>query len=168
LQPLFAAIPPVNCPPERLLEALTLPDNASKTWARGCIDWEKPESVKGVFDGTDFTALACSFLQASSCANAEARRLAGLLVAGIGPRLIESSHRDRIVQRVIFLAAHDPDANVRPAGRKAAEALGIADRVPNTPNPAPTPANSSPSSQPDSVDSALEELLRNEESSFAA
>ena len=158
LQPLFAGELPV-CQPEHLLEALVLPDKGTKTWAREWVEWEQPESVKAFFAGTDSTVLASSFLRASSSPDAETRQLAGILVVGIGPRVLETPHHERLIQRVVFLAAHDPDASVRPAGRKAAEAIGITDRIPNTPAPPPPPENNSPSSEPDIEDAMLDELL---------
>ena len=158
LQSLFVGQTPACCPSERLLEALAMPDKQSKSWARGCVDWEKPEAVKAAFDGTSSTALVATFLQASSSSHGESRQLAGLLAAGVGPRIVETPHCDRVVQRVIFLAAYDPDPNARQAGRKAAEILDIADRVPSTPPPAPE--DGCQACGPDLGDPDLDELIR--------
>ena len=166
LQPLFAANSRSCCQAARLLEALSLPDKRSKSWVRGCLEWENPESVKTTFEGVDSATLVSSFLQTSASQHPEGRRLAGLLAAGIGPRLMETPHRDRVVQRVIFLAAHDADAKVRPAGRKAAEALGIADRVPNTPAPPPTPEDKKQGSEPEDRGQEIDNLLRELESNL--
>ena len=155
LQPLFANVAPICRQPDRLLAALALPDQQSNIWVRACVAWKEPDSVQALFAGTDSPTLVASFLQASAGPHAEVRQLAGWLAAGVGPRLLETSHRERIIQRIIYLAAHDPDAGVRPAGRKAAEALGIADLVPVT----PPPENHHQSSEPDAGDQSLDELL---------
>jgi len=160
LQPLFAELSPACPQPEHLLEALALSGDQSSKWIRQGIDWTKPEAVRTTFDGTDSTKLAASFLQASASPHTEARQIAGLLAAGIGSRLAEASHRDRIIQRVICLAAHDSDADVRQAGHKAAESLGIVDRVPTTPTPAPPKNNNDQGPAADAEDQMLEQLLQ--------
>ena len=163
LQPLLLGPVPLRCPPKRLLEALALPDRPSKDWVRACVNWNQPEAVKAALSEVDATVLAASFLQASASGIAESRQLAGLLAAGVGLRLLETSHRDLVTRRVIFLAAHDPDATSREAGVKAARALGLADKLPITPPPPPTTTKSAaavPESEPSDTDIALEDLLR--------
>ena len=145
--------------PGRLFEALRLPGVKGADWVRRCIDWESPDAVRSVFAEIDPAVLMEVFLQASSAPQPESRRLAGWLAAGLGPAWAESPSRDRLLQRVVYLAAHDPDAEVRQAGIKAAEALGITDRVPATPPPpSNAPDNSDPGSA-DDADQALEQLL---------
>jgi hypothetical protein len=145
--------------PGRLLEALRLPGIKGAEWVRRCIDWESPDAVRSVFGGIEPAVLAEVFLQASSAPQAAPRRLAGWLAAGLGLALAETPSRDRLLQRVVYLAAHDPDAEVRQAGTRAAEALGITERVPATPPPpSNVPVNSDPGSA-DPADEALEQLL---------
>ena len=167
LQPLFVEDSPVGGDYGRLLSALALHDEKSKSWARRSLEWEKPEAVKAAFEPTATDVLVSSFLQATASTVPAARQLGALLAAGIGLRLLETSLRDRVVQRVVFLAAHDPDASsVRPAGRKAAEALGIADQVPSPSIPPAPPPGNTPDPQPDETDQMLEDLLREMEQGF--
>ena len=160
VQPLFSENPPACCDPKRLLEALALPGSRSKNWAQASVEWDKPESVKRVFERTDSAILASSFLQSSASAYTQARQLAGLLAAGIGQRLLETAQRDRVVQRVAFLAAHDPEASVRAAGCKAAVALGIPHGGPNLPTSPRPPEDKKVGAEPSVQDPALDELLR--------
>jgi hypothetical protein len=165
LQPVFSGPVPLSGQPERVLQALVLPNKQGVKWARECLDWGNPEALRNAFGGMDSIVLASAFLEASASHHAEARQMAGLLASGAGPRLLETPHRVLLLQRIISLAAHDPDAQVRVAGRQAAEVLGIADKIPNTPAPPPPPSGDDSDTQcsgPQDID--LEALLREMES----
>jgi hypothetical protein len=152
LQPLFEFLTPTSRRPDQWLAALTLPDKRSKCWVNGCLDWKDSEAVRTAYEGTDAGALAATILQASVSPLGEARRLAVELAAGIGPRLVATPHGERLIQRVLFLAAQDPDADVRAVGLKAAAALGIADRVPALPPPPPPKVPEAPATPHDTED----------------
>jgi hypothetical protein len=152
----------------RLLDAFALPDSTAANWIRRCLDWENPAVVRAGFSETDAATLNTAFLQASASPGGEMRQLSARLATGVGPRLLEGAHGDRVAQRVIYLAAHDPDQGVREAGRQAALELGLADRIPATSPLAPAPARKPPASAPSwcgeettEDDTPIEELLAN-------
>jgi len=160
LQPVFSGRVALHDRPRRALEALVLPNKQCVSWARECLEWDNAEALGTALSELDSTVLASAFLESSAGRLAEARQMAGLLAAAAGPRLLETPHSSLLVQRVIYLAAHDPDNQVRVAGRQAAEALGISDQVPATPAPPPPPVENTsgaPGAGPGDMD--LEELL---------
>lgn len=160
LRPWFAEQAPPPAHPVRILTALHLPDDRSKRWVQQCLTWDQPEAVRRTFEPLDAATLAAHFFQASSSVLPWARELAGRLAAGVGTRLLDGGQGDEVLQRVLLLAAHDPEAAVRLSARQAAESLGIASQLPPAePAPAGQPASSDGTPDgPDDVD--LEALLR--------
>ena len=166
LQPLFSESSPVACGYERLLRVLPLSAEKNKGWVRRCLDWENPAAVKAFFEQAETAAVVCSFLQATASPDPAPRQAGARLAAGVGARLLESPLRDRVVQRVVYLAAYDGDADVRTAGRKAAEVLGIASQVPETPPPPPQPKNDRADAQQADTDRDLQDLFSELENGF--
>ena len=123
-----------------------------------CLEWDKPAVVRAAFLETDSTELAAAFLRISSSPHSDLRQIAVRLAAGVGPRLLQASFRDRIIQRLTALA-QDSDKENRAAAARAAQSVGVADRVPVAPASAYAPDANPPETQDPDVDQDLAELL---------
>ncbi len=124
MHPLFEEVAPAGSTTAQLLGALALPCTRSKDWLRQCLDWKMPARIESAFAEASSEALATGFVQASASPHSASRELAAQLVIGVGPRILESPLRDLVLQRLAFLAVHDPAPNVSRAGQRASEVLG--------------------------------------------
>lgn len=161
LQPLFSMGLMKGCPPKVLLETICFGNGRKEGWAGRCIDWCNPETVQAVFLDIDSTELAGVFLSVSASPHVDMRRIAVPLAAGVGPRLLQTSYRDRIIQRLVDLA-QEPDNQTRTAVARAVQRLGIADLVPVAPaSAASTPDANTPgtSNIPETSEESEEETL---------
>lgn len=158
LRPLMLKDAYVGSDPGQLLAAISLSDEKGPLRARHSIEWDKPETVKEIFEPVGAPALAASFLEATASPNPASREIGGLMAAGVGRRILEPHLEDQILQRVVWMATHDPNIPARAAGRKAAEALGVANQVPAADLPADPPA---PKATPDPewADEDVEDVL---------
>ena len=160
LQPLFSAGTTKGCPPGVVLETMAFGGGRKGGWAGKCLPWSKPEVVRAAFIETDSAELAAAFLRISSSPHCGLRRLAPRLAAGVGARLLQTSFRERIIQRLADLA-QDSDKETRAAVASAVQSLGIADQVPMPPASAfPPDGNGDAEETSESPnDQALDELL---------
>lgn len=161
LQPPFlSSTPPGQPHAERILNALALPGELSLKWVQKCLDWNSPQAVESAFLHTSTQKLAVAILRASSSPRHRSRQLAAKLLAGIGRRILEMDSPQRIEDRAMVLAVHDPDLSVRTAGRDAVAALGLGSLLPAlalAPD-APSAPTAPPAGSEDDIE--IEDLLR--------
>jgi hypothetical protein len=158
LQPQFSTGLTKGCRPGVLLETMAFGGGRKGGWAGKCLEWDKPDVVRAAFLETDSTELAAAFLRISSSPHSDLRQIALRLAAGAGPRLLQASFWDRIIQRLTALA-QDSDKETRAAVARAAQELGVADRVPVAPASAYAPNANALGTQDPDEDRDLAELL---------
>ena len=167
LQPLFSTGWARGCPPRVLLDTMVFGGGRKGEWAKKSLEWSDPEVVRTAFLETDSAELAAAFLRVSSSIHSDLRRNALRLATGVGARLLQTSFRDRIIQRLVDLA-QDSDKETRAEVVSAAQSLGVADRVPVQPSSAfPSDENgNAPETVEPPNDPALQELLAEIDRSF--
>ena len=165
LQPLFSTGATKGCPPQVLLETMAFGGGRKGGWAGKCLAWDNPGMVQAAFHDTDSGELAATFLRISSSLHCDLRQNALRLAAGVGPRLLQTPFRERIIQRLVDLA-QDSDKGIRAAVVSAAQSLGIADRVPVVAPSLLTPDVSASEGSEPLDDPALEALLAEIENDF--
>jgi hypothetical protein len=158
LQPLFSTCSTEGFPPRVTLETMAFGGGRKGGRAAKSLEWDNPEAVRAAFLEIDSTELASVFLRISSSPHSDLRRNAIRLAVGVGARLLQTSFRERIVQRLVALA-QDSDKEIKAAVALAAQSLGIADRVPVAPPSGSTGNVSTPPAPEFADDPMLEELL---------
>jgi len=165
LQLLFATGSTRGYPPHLLLETMICGGGRKGGWAGKILEWDKPEEVQAAFNGIDSAELATAFLRISSSPHSDMRVISLRLAAGVGPRLLQPSFREKIIQRLLALT-QDSDTSARAAVARAAQSLGVGEIVPIPPPSASTPNANTPRTPEPIDDPMLEELLAHLEGGF--